>query len=236
MTEKEFAMAGRLAQSGELADLAEAYRRYYAEAGLDKGAQDELIGRRFSYRKMIGEMPSVIEPVAPDAAVTLGGRAWQIIPGYGHSPEHACLYDAQRRLLIAGDIVLPDITPNISLYPGSHGDPVGAYLETLERLLRLVPDDVIVFPSHGVPFRGLHKRLGELCAHHERRFARLTEVLKTGPQTAAEAMRGLFSHRDLAGSDVFFALGETMAHLSHELKHGRVEKTLAGGVGVYRLM
>src|SRR5690606_26585390 len=103
--------------------------------------------------------------------INLGGRDWRIVGGYGHSPEHACLYDADTKVFIAGDIVLPDITPNISFFPGhppGH-DPVADYLRTLDVVERDIPDDVIVLPSHGVPFRGLHRRLAEIRSHHDRR-------------------------------------------------------------------
>ena len=223
MTQPEFDMARNL--GGDTADmdrLEREYRSYYSEAGLDEGLLLEMLARRFGYRKMVPALPATITPVRPGQTVTLGGRPWKIIGGYGHCPEHACLYDEARKILISGDIVLPSISPNISLYPGSSGDPVGAYLKTLDDIQAQCADDTMVLPSHGVPFIGLHRRLNELRAHHMRRFDTLNTVLSAGPATAFTTMQGLFAHRKLTSFDIFFALGETLAHLSHEVLRGRV--------------
>jgi glyoxylase-like metal-dependent hydrolase (beta-lactamase superfamily II) len=184
---------------------------------------------------MVPGIPEAITTVEPGQSVTLGGRDWKIVGGYGHCPEHACLYDAGRKVFISGDIVLPSISPNISLYPGGTGDPVGAYLQSLDDIEKQVPDDVMVLPSHGVPFTGLHKRLGELRQHHARRFERLREVLSPGPRTAFETMTGLFAHRALAPGDIFFALGETLSHLMHEVLRDRVTRMIKDGVALYSL-
>ena len=236
MTQPEFDMARNL--GGDTADmdkLERDYRGYYTEAGLDETLLIEMLARRFGYRKMVPALPAAITPVKPGQTVTLGGRPWKIIGGYGHCPEHACLYDAANGILISGDIVLPSISPNISLYPGSSGDPVGAYLKTLEDIGAQCAEDTMVLPSHGVPFTGLHRRLGELRAHHQRRFETLKTVLSAGPATGFAAMKGLFAHRELKSFDIFFALGETLAHLSHEVLRGRITKTLKGDVAIYAL-
>lgn len=233
MTEKEFAMACTLTGEMNIDTLERQYTSYYTEAGLADDLRIEMIARRFGYRKMVPAIPAAISAAKPGTAVALGGNMWKIIGGYGHSPEHACLYSAEQKLFISGDIVLPSISPNISLYPGGSGDPVGAYLESLDRIEAEVPDDVTVLPSHGVPFKGLHRRLDELRQHHARRFQRLREVLADRPRTAFDAMTGLFAHRALAGSDVFFALGETLSHLAHEEQRGKVTKTMRDGIALY---
>jgi glyoxylase-like metal-dependent hydrolase (beta-lactamase superfamily II) len=236
MTQAEYDIARSLSDGAAMPKLEQQYRSYYAEAGLDDALKSEMIARRFGYRKMVPEIPDSIKAVKPGDTLRLGGGEWKILGGYGHCPEHACLYSAERKIFISGDIVLPTISPNISLYPGSTGDPVGAYLDTLQSIEKQIPDDVIVLPSHGVPFTGLHRRLGELREHHLRRLDRLREVLSDGAgKTAFEAMQGLFAHRELKGGDIFFALGETLAHLMHEVLRGKVRRQILDGKAVFSL-
>ena len=63
------------------------------------------------------------------------------------------------RLLIAGDMVLPRISTNVSVFDlEPEADPLPRYLRSLDRLLML-PADTLVLPSHGKPFIGLHQRI-----------------------------------------------------------------------------
>lgn len=233
MTAPEFETVQRYTR--EVENLSGVYAPYYTAAGVDDETVAELLKRRFNYSKIVYKPPAAIDAVKPGDTVTLGGTPWLVVGGYGHCPEHACLYSAEKKLLIAGDIVLPDISPNISYYPGSAEDPVAEYLMSLDDIKARIPDDVVVLPSHGVPFRGLHRRIDELKNHHDRRFRRMHDVLRDGPKTAYETMQGLFSHRKLGRGDIFFALGETLAHLRHDEKHGIVQKTLRNGVAFYNL-
>ncbi len=233
MTEPEFNLAHLLTDADNSAELEDAYRPYYFEAGLDDALLEEMLGRRSTYRRVVYTPPRFAQIVRPHETLMLGDHAWEVIGGYGHSPEHACLYSSGRRLLISGDMVLPDISPNISLYPGSSTDPVGDYLHTLDVIRAKVPDDTVVLPSHGVPFTGLHKRIDDLKQHHERRLEKLRAVMAAGAKTGFEIMSGLFAHRTLKHHDIFFALGETLSHLAYEQKAGRVLKTFENGRAIY---
>ncbi len=228
MTAPEYGMAHWLTDDAKADELGSLYRAYYIDAGIDGETLETLMGRRFGYKKIISPLPANYIEVKPGETVNLGDRDWKVIDGYGHSPQHASLYCEADKIFIAGDMILPDISPNISLFPDSFQsrNPVAAYLETLNRIRDTVPDDVLVLPSHGAPFRGLHKRADELVTHHERRLENLRDVLKSsGPITAIDAARGLFAHRSIdRAHDMFFALGETLAHLVYEVETGKVKK------------
>ncbi|WP_439955514.1 hypothetical protein, partial [Klebsiella pneumoniae] len=71
--------------------------------------------------------------------------------------------------LISGDQVLPKISSNVSVFPTEpDGDPLTDWLNSLAKVKREVPDDVLVLPAHNEPFRGLHARLDHLARGHER--------------------------------------------------------------------
>jgi glyoxylase-like metal-dependent hydrolase (beta-lactamase superfamily II) len=73
-------------------------------------------------------------------------------------------------------------------------------------------EDVLVLPSHGEPFRGLHRRLDALAAHHAERLDVLAEACRE-PLTAFEAAGVLFPRATQEMAQIGFTVGETLAHL-----------------------
>ncbi|HEY1721672.1 MAG TPA: MBL fold metallo-hydrolase [Magnetospirillaceae bacterium] len=204
---------------------------FYKRAGFS----DELITlaskRGNGYAQLTPQVPSRYTRIKGGEALALGGRRWEVIIGEGHSPELAQLWCAEAGLLISGDQVLPSISPNISVWPTEpEGDPLGLYLATLENLAHL-PENTLVLPSHGLPFRGLHKRIDTMASHHEQRIELTVETCKE-PITAADLIKVMFK-RQLDDRTVFFALGEALAHLHHARTRGLVTRMLEDD-GVHR--
>jgi glyoxylase-like metal-dependent hydrolase (beta-lactamase superfamily II) len=126
-------------------------------------------------------------------------RDWRIVVGSGHSPEHACLVDDAGGLMIAGDQVLPRITPTISLSISEpSADPLGEWLDSIAKLKKL-PDHLLVLPSHGDPFTGLHARLDALDRGHRERLDALHAHLSE-PRRAVDCFPVLFGRRSTRAS------------------------------------
>jgi glyoxylase-like metal-dependent hydrolase (beta-lactamase superfamily II) len=146
-----------------------------------------------------------------------GGRDWELIETDGHCRGHLCLHDAAGEVLISGDQVLPTISPNVSVISiRPDGDPLRDFLASLARLEQC-PAGTLVLPSHGRPFRGLHRRIANVREHHHQQLAALRAACGE-PKTAFELVPVMFG-RTLRGFHRFLALGETLAHL-HYLWHG----------------
>jgi len=144
---------------------------FYRGAGFDAGQLAKIEQRGNAYRKRVAPLPASFRRLHHDDRLCIGGREWQVIVGRGHSPEHACLYSAEAGILIAGDQVLPKISPNISVWPQEpEADSLALYLDSLPQFARL-PADTLVLPSHHEPFHGLRARLEALAVHHHRRLA-----------------------------------------------------------------
>jgi len=148
-----------------------------------------------------------------------GTGDWEFIHTPGHSPGHVTLYHAARRLLIAGDHVLPRISPNIGadMYAP---DPLTAYLGSLARLRELEVD--LVLPSHGDPFEDWTGRIDELLAHHADRSEEMLAHMDP-PVTAYQLTLRVF--RDLPPDTLLHAMRETLAHLAHLEREGRADRT-----------
>src|SRR5579884_2828139 len=233
IAEKEWLHARMLTGDGA-ADYAHSAARFARRAGLDEAAS-EFFGRRDEgYRRGVPSVPPCYIRLADGMSLTIGGRAWRVLVGEGHAPELACLYCAETGVLIAGDQILPRISPNISVPPHEpEGDPLARYLGSLDKLRRALPADTLVLPSHNLPFRGVHQRIDELTSHHRERCAEILAAC-TRPHSAADLMPLLFK-RTLDRHQTGFALGESLAHLHYLVGEGEIERA-AGPDGVDRFL
>lgn len=146
---------------------------------------------------------------------------WQAVIGSGHSPEHLCLVDETRRVMIAGDQVLPRISSNVSLSMlEPDGDPLGEWLESLSRFRAELPADLLVLPAHGSPFKGLHARLDALIEGHVKQLDRLEQRLREAPRRAVDCFGVMFA-RAIDEKLLGMATGETLAHLRYLELRGR---------------
>ena len=187
--------------------------------------------RRSNYRSRVPEFPSSYRRLMEGQVHRIGGRGWRVIMGYGHAPEHAALYCEELGVLISGDMVLPKISTNVSVWANEpEGNPLALFLDSLSRYADL-PPATLVLPSHGLPFRGLRERIAQLKEHHRLRLAELHEACES-PKAAADVLDTLF-RRKLDTHQLFFAMGEAMAHLHLLERGGRLERAV-GADGVIR--
>jgi glyoxylase-like metal-dependent hydrolase (beta-lactamase superfamily II) len=149
------------------------------------------------------------------------GWEWILTPG--HSPGHVVLHHPGERVLIAGDHVLPRISPNIGadLYAEN---PLADYLASLRRLRDLPVD--LVLPSHGAPFGDLAGRIDAILAHHDARNARVAEAA-AAPRTALEVALALWP--DLPPDNFLHAVREARAHLLYLTGIGAMDRDLREG-------
>jgi len=162
------------------------------------------------------------------------GGSGAVVVGSGHSPEHACLYCPDLKVMISGDQVLPKISSNVSVFPTEpEGDPLSDWLTSLARIKTRIPDDVLVLPAHNDPFHGLHARIDHLIGGHERGLSRLRALLAE-PKRAVDVFHVLF-RRKIDGWLLGMATGESLAHLNCLMARGQaVRETDSSGVNWYR--
>ncbi len=215
---------GRMQAGIDPSESLSAYEAFYRRAGFTTEMMQTVTRRIGGYRNRVSPIPASLIRIADGDELEIGGRRWRMIVGRGHSPEHACLYAEEDQILISGDQVLPKISPNVSVWPQEpEGQPLSLYLETLERLGREIGGDPVVLPSHNWPFKGLHARLQDLIDHHGERLQETLDAVSE-PATAVDVLRTLFK-RPLDEHQMFFAIGETLAHLHHLMRDGAVTRT-----------
>jgi len=205
---------------------------FYRLHGLDDERIEALRERGNRYRVLVPELPGTYRRIVDGEVLAIGGRAWRVVTGYGHAPEHVSLYCESLGVFVSGDMLLPRISSHVGVTAvAPDDDPVGLFLGSLARFADLLPAGTLVLPSHGLPFRGAQERIAQLQDHHALRLAEIEEACGE-PRSAAELLAVTFRRR-LDTHQVFLALGEVIAHLNHLTARGRVSRT-AGEGGVMR--
>jgi glyoxylase-like metal-dependent hydrolase (beta-lactamase superfamily II) len=162
----------------------------------------------------------VRDPELVDAGDEIDG--WKVEVLRGHADGHIVLL--RDGVMIAGDTILAGITPAIGLYPNSRPDPLGDYLETLERIVQLNPH--VAYAGHKDPIEDPAGRAREIIEHHRERLDGTAAALDGRPLSAYEVSLELFE-RQLSPTLRRFATAESLAHLERLVRDGRAER--AGG-------
>jgi glyoxylase-like metal-dependent hydrolase (beta-lactamase superfamily II) len=207
--------------------------RFYRAAGWDVEALETYRARFGFFGKMLHALPDSFHRLRDGDEVVIGDHTWRVVVGCGHSPEHACLYCPELKLLISGDQVLPRISSNVAVFPTEpDADPLNEWLGSLARIKDVVPDDVLVLPAHRDPFIGLHARIDELIEGHQQGLAALRKLI-VAPKRAVDVFPALF-RRTIDEQTLGMATGESLAHLNYLVARGEaVRQRDAEGVDWY---
>lgn len=210
-----------------IADMLAQFRQH----GLDEARLTALAVRGNAYGRGVPAVPVRYRRLHDGDTLRLGAHDWRVIVGLGHSPEHVSLHCEALGLLIAGDMLLPRISTNVSVWAAApQDDPLGRFLGSLDALGNL-PANTLVLPSHGLPFKGLRARIEQLGEHHRERCAALLAALDDA-RSAGDLLATLFS-RPLDTHQVMFAMGEAIAHLNRLVCTGDL-RPVADAAGVVR--
>jgi glyoxylase-like metal-dependent hydrolase (beta-lactamase superfamily II) len=223
----------RLGAMGPTAFGGEAAATFFASHGLTSPGVVEQIKARASYfPSLVPDVPRQYRRMMDGDTLRLAGHDWECIGGYGHAPEHIALYCASLGLLIGGDMMLPRISTNVSVYEVEpEANALAHFLRSIDRF-RALPPDTLTLPSHGKPFTGLHARIEQLHDHHRLRLAEVMQACSEQACSAAQILPIMF-RRPLDLHQTTFAMGEAVAHLNLLWHEGRLRRT-QGDDGIYR--
>ncbi|WP_079417061.1 MBL fold metallo-hydrolase [Thiomonas intermedia] len=203
---------------------------HFAAHGLADADTLAAIRKRTDYYTgLVPAMPPRFVRLQDGDVLRIGARHWRCVAGFGHAPEHISLHCEADELFIAGDMLLPRISTNISVNDNEPlANPLQQFLDSLARFAALLPDTTLIFPSHGLPFRGAQARIAQLQQHHRERLAEVVFACAT-PQTAADLLPVLFK-RPLDVHQMTFAMGESIAHLHKLWFDGQLRRLVNDGV------
>jgi len=213
MTRAEYLLCRVLVQDTGKQPPAEGLR-FYHSAGYSSESLERYTALFGRFGTVVSALPEAYHRLQDGMRVQIGQYQWRIIVGSGHSPEHACLFCEELNLLISGDQILPTISSNVSVYATEPAaNPLANWFDSLSMLHDVLPQDVLVLPAHGKPFRGAHVRLQELIDEHESGLAKLRKTIRE-PQRAVDVFPALFKSR-INDNNLIMATGESLAHLHY---------------------
>jgi glyoxylase-like metal-dependent hydrolase (beta-lactamase superfamily II) len=204
----------------------------FPEDEIEKVREDHP-GYRYSLKRQIN-----LVTTEEGDEIEVGDYLFRCIETPGHSPGHTCLYEANKKVLVCGDHILFDITPNIT-YWGQLKNSLKQYLANLEKVYTL--DVNLVLPGHRSIWNNHRKRIMELQEHHRDRLSEVLFALEGGEKTAWEVAPYITWDIDCDSWEEFppvqkwFAVGETIAHLDYLAADGRARKETRNHKVLYSL-
>lgn len=151
--------------------------------------------------------------------ITAGDYRFVCVATPGHTRGHMCLYEPDKKVLVSGDHILADITPNISLFVPEEENPLEDYLANLDKVYQM--DIELVLPGHRSLIYDVRKRIDELKRHHRERAEEILVILRKGSANAyqiASQMKWDIDCRtweEFPTAQKWFATGEAIAHLRY---------------------
>jgi glyoxylase-like metal-dependent hydrolase (beta-lactamase superfamily II) len=172
---------------------------------------------------------STFSLVEQGTRIEVGEYSFECVETPGHSPGHICLHDAEKKLMLCGDHVLNQISPNIATWH-EDDDPLTDYLASLEKAKSY--DVELALPGHRTNIEDFAGRIDELISHHHERLDEVTDILADSKLNAHDiASRMKWNMRYDTWEDVrmiqrWFATGEAISHLRYLQREGRIESEL----------
>jgi len=208
------------------------------DAGMPTETFEQMVGSSPShlYLEVYEELCKPSRSLKNGDELSLGEYGFRVVFTPGHSPGHICLYESERRLLVAGDHILLNITPHVTQWR-EESNPLAEYLASLEKVGKLDVD--VVLPGHGELFTDHRKRIRELGGHHKARAREILSELQTERLTAYEIASRIRWDVEFPSWDKFpafqklLAVGETLAHLKFLEEQNQVGKVKLGKALLY---
>ena len=194
-------------------------REVLGQHGVDEDDLDELTQFE-DWRRFVSGVVEADRWLDGGESLEVGDREWDVVYTPGHARSHICFFSAADSVLISGDHLLGSVTPHIDFERESDEDPLGLFLEGLQKVEELDPQ--MVLQGHGRPFDEGAERARVVERHHDRRLGAILQVVRKEPHTANEITDEIFG-TTLLNFQRRLALGEALAHLTYLVKREEVE-------------
>jgi glyoxylase-like metal-dependent hydrolase (beta-lactamase superfamily II) len=158
----------------------------------------------------------------------------------GHTPGHMCFYEPNKKIMVLGDHVLFDITPNITAW-NSLPNALGHYLQSLKKIKNY--DVELPLPAHRECSCTMNARVDELLAHHDRRLDETKRIVKDDPgingYKAASRLTWSIKAKnweEFPMAQKWFAVGEALSHLDYLVEEKKITRTMRDGIASYTVV
>jgi len=211
----------------------------YKETGVPTELVEQMVKTTpgYLYQAVYLELARPSRTLKDGEKISIGEYSFQTILTPGHAPGHICLYEPKQRFLMAGDHLLPTITPHVTQWL-QETNALAEYLDSLEKVGKLDVD--VVLPGHEELFKDHRKRISELREHHRLRAMEILSEIQRQELSAYQIGSKIHWDVEYSSWDRFplfqklLAVGETLAHLKFLEEEGQVKKSRRAETALYR--
>lgn len=209
-------------------------RDVWREGGAPQALLD-LTQQLFDWFATLSNGPFPVSRAVEDGeTIDLLGQTWVVYHTPGHAGDLVCFFEPERRVLLASDHVLRDVSSNPLIEPPEPGQKrprrLVEYMAQLQRVADLAPR--IAYTGHGEPVTDVPGLVARRLAFHRERAACVLALLKDGPCSLYELTEKMFPH--IAGPEKFLALSEVLGHLDWLEQEGQIDRMTEGGLTRWR--
>jgi glyoxylase-like metal-dependent hydrolase (beta-lactamase superfamily II) len=203
--------------------------------GVPKGLVEEAIRYIESAQNLADPLEEAFFLKDGDA-IPFQSMTWTVLHCPGHSPGLICFYWPEKKILLTGDHLLKEVTPNPILNVSENVFPfrypsLREYLTSLEKIERM--DLSLLLPGHGEMIHDPQGLIQKIFAHHRERMSVIVASLSRGEKTPFEIAMDLFP--GVPPFEVFLGISEAVGHLEILREEGRVRVAEKEGIDIYSL-
>jgi glyoxylase-like metal-dependent hydrolase (beta-lactamase superfamily II) len=188
-----------------------------------------------AFRGWGGSAP-VDRRLADGDALEFADRTLRVLHRPGHSPSDTLFWDERRGVVIGGDHLLAHISSNPLIsrpLGGRSGEPGDGRPRALLHYLRSLSETrempvELILGGHGKPVTDHAALIDERFDLHERRAAKIRDLIAERPRSAYELAQALWGN--VAVTQAYLTLSEVLGHVDLLLERGAIREVEVGGV------
>lgn len=201
---------------------------YLLANGADPAKLRAWLDDGFQNMSMISPLPDDYVRLLPDDLLRVGERTFLVVPLTGHSPQTASLWSADDKIFVCGDQLSEKIIPPVSLMSDApDANPLESFIDSMNVIQRLIPEDALVLPGHEMPFVGVNSALVRQATRHMKVCNRLLAAAMT-PRTAGQLI-AVLSHNDPGPTWFGSVVGRAIAYGTLLMSWGFMRQIEVGG-------
>ncbi len=213
------------------------FRRRIASVLMQNGTPKDSVDKTIRYMESAqqwGEPLDDVRFINEEDEIRFKNIVLRPIHCPGHSPGLICFYVEGKAILISGDHLLKEISPNPIINPVQEGEgprntSLKHYLNSIRKIEGL--EVSLVLPGHGEPIQDFKSLVEKVLGHHEQRLSLVLSILSQGEKTAYDISRALFP--ETKSFEVFLGVSEVLGHLSILLEERKITFRSRNGIDYY---
>ncbi|HEU0174309.1 MAG TPA: MBL fold metallo-hydrolase [Blastocatellia bacterium] len=198
------------------------------------GEELEVMATRYQLIRGLADAVEDVEAYHDEQEFVFASGALRAIHTPGHTPGSSCLLRESSRLLLSGDTILKNITPNPVLNrdpinPNRRFPSLGEYLVSLARIRSLAP--TLIRTSHGDDVTDYEEHFHRLIRHIHERLAKVISLVPRHGVTAWDMSKMMFPK--VSDINRFLAVSEAVANLDLAVAEEKLRIERNGDVEIY---